>query len=121
MIHDDPNDAPARSHRRPALAQKLRLRRATFSIAWAAAAFSVGRDVPPAAAALLVAYPAWDAMANLVDARRSGGLGVNRSQSLNAAVSAVTTVATVVALGVALMRSSPCSASGRSPRGCSSC
>ena len=48
--------------------------RAGISVAWVAAAFTVGKAMPPAAAALLVAYPAWDAVANVVDARRSGGL-----------------------------------------------
>lgn len=73
--------------------------RAAFSIAWVAAALAVGRQTPLAAAALLVAYPAWDAIANLVDARRNGGLSANRSQSLNVAASAVTTLAVAVALG----------------------
>lgn len=36
------------------------LARAAFSIAWVAAAFAVGRHVPLAAAALLIAYPAWE-------------------------------------------------------------
>ena len=73
--------------------------RAAFSIAWVAAALAVGRQAPLAAAALLVAYPAWDAIANFVDARRNGGLAANRSQSLNVAASAVTTLAVAVALG----------------------
>ena len=41
-----------------------------------------------AAALLLTAYPAWDSAANLIDAGRSGGLRHNRTQALNAAVSA---------------------------------
>ncbi|WP_375338281.1 DUF308 domain-containing protein [Chelatococcus sambhunathii] len=76
------------------------LARAAFSIAWVAAALLIGRHAPLAAAALLVAYPAWDAIANLVDARRNGGLRLNRSQTLNATASAVTTLAVVIALGV---------------------
>jgi hypothetical protein len=41
--------------------------------------------------ALLLIYPAWDASANIVDARRSGGFTRNPTQLFNAAVSAVTT------------------------------
>jgi hypothetical protein len=48
--------------------------RAGVSVAWVAAAFSVGVNVPPIAAALLLAYPAWDAIANITDAQCSGGL-----------------------------------------------
>ncbi|HEY8575362.1 MAG TPA: DUF308 domain-containing protein [Devosia sp.] len=51
---------------------------------------------------LLVLYPLWDAAANYVDARRSGGFGKNRTQALNTLVSAVTTLAVVVALQVSL-------------------
>jgi uncharacterized membrane protein HdeD (DUF308 family) len=71
--------------------------RAAFSVAWVAAAiFSAGN--PVAVAVLLVAYPAWDAVANLVDAHRSGGLAANRSQALNVVASTLMTVVVVVAL-----------------------
>lgn len=73
--------------------------RAAFSSAWVAAAFSLGRNLPVVASILLVAYPAWDALANIADAQRSGGLGRNRSQLLNATVSAITAIAVLVALG----------------------
>lgn len=76
--------------------------RAGVSVGWVAAALTVGRAAPPAAAALLVAYPAWDAAANLIDARRSGGLAANPSQSLNAAVSGAVAVAVALALGWSL-------------------
>lgn len=76
--------------------------RAGVSVGWVAAAFTVGRAAPPAAAALLVAYPAWDAAANLIDARRSGGLAASPSQSLNAAVSGIVAVAVALALGWSL-------------------
>ena len=76
--------------------------RAGVSAGWVAAALTIGQAVPPAAAVLLVAYPAWDAAANLIDARRSGGLAANPSQSLNAAVSGIVAVAVVVALGWSL-------------------
>jgi uncharacterized membrane protein HdeD (DUF308 family) len=76
--------------------------RAAVSAAWVAAAFTIGRDVPPIAAALLIAYPAWDAIANLVDAQRSGGLKINRSQALNAVISIVTTIAVIIAFAKGL-------------------
>jgi uncharacterized membrane protein HdeD (DUF308 family) len=72
--------------------------RAAFSIIWTAAAFTVGQHSATAAAVLLVAYPAWDAVANYVDANRSGGLVRNRTQTVNLVVSTLTTVAVVVAL-----------------------
>jgi uncharacterized membrane protein HdeD (DUF308 family) len=52
------------------------------------------------AAVLLVLYPAWDALANVLDARRSGGLSANPGQRLNAAISIATTAALAIALGV---------------------
>lgn len=76
--------------------------RAGVSILWVAAAFTIGRTMPPVAALLLVAYPAWDAIANILDAQRSGGLRANPSQALNAAVSGLTTIAVAVALGSSL-------------------
>ena len=76
--------------------------RAAFSIVWVAAAFTVGKNVPAVSAALLLVYPAWDAVANWVDARRSGGRKRNPTQALNVAVSTVTTVAVAVALGISM-------------------
>jgi uncharacterized membrane protein HdeD (DUF308 family) len=72
--------------------------RAGFSIAWVAAVFAVGRYDATAAACLFLIYPLWDAGANLVDARQSGGLRNNLTQTLNAAVSLLTTVGVAVAL-----------------------
>lgn len=74
------------------------LTRAVFSFAWIAAAISLSGQ-PAVAAILLAIYPFWDALANLVDARASGGLAANPSQALNAVVSTITTIAVVVALG----------------------
>jgi hypothetical protein len=73
--------------------------RAMVSVAWVAAAFAVGARVPVAAAILLVAYPTWDALANLIDARRNGGLARNPTQAINAAVSAITAVAVMAVIG----------------------
>lgn len=67
--------------------------RFAVSAVWVAIAFTLGRSVPVLAAAMLVAYPAWDAIANYLDASRSGGLGRNRSQMLNFVVSLVTAAA----------------------------
>ena len=53
-------------------------------------------------AILLVAYPAWDALANFVDASRSGGLGHNRTQTINVVVSVATTLAVVLALEMSM-------------------
>ncbi|RWD57096.1 MAG: DUF308 domain-containing protein [Mesorhizobium sp.] len=73
--------------------------RFAVSAAWVAAAFTVAKDSPPVAAVMLVAYPVWDALANYVDAQRTGGLSRNRSQLLNVVASIVTAVAVAVALG----------------------
>jgi uncharacterized membrane protein HdeD (DUF308 family) len=69
------------------------------STAWVAAAFLLAPLNPAIAAVLLVIYPPWDALANLVDAQRNGGLARNPSHLINVAVSAITTVAVIVALG----------------------
>ena len=53
--------------------------RFAFSAIWVATAFTVAKNNPPLAAILLIVYPAWDAAANFVDARRSGGLANNKS------------------------------------------
>ena len=73
--------------------------RAAFSILWVGAAFTVGKSMPAAAALLLLVYPAWDAAANFMDARRNGGLERNPTQALNMVVSVVTTAAVALALG----------------------
>lgn len=71
--------------------------RAIFSALWIAAALVVV-DNWAAAAILLALYPAWDAVANLIDARRSGGLRANPTQALNVLVSAVMTCVVLVAV-----------------------
>lgn len=76
--------------------------RAGVSAAWVAAAVTVGPTMSPVAAALLVAYPAWDAAANLADAQRNGGWRANTSQVVNAAISVATALAVAVALGRSL-------------------
>lgn len=72
--------------------------RAAFAIAWVIVAVSVASHAPGTAAALLVAYPAWDALANLVDGSRSGGLSANRTQAINVVASLLVAVGVAVAL-----------------------
>ena len=72
--------------------------RAAFSVLWVAAALMAGRHSFAVAAALLIVYPAWDAIANVIDAARSGGLAANRSQAINVAASSVMTIAVILAL-----------------------
>lgn len=73
--------------------------RFAVSAAWVALAFTIAKNSPPLAAAMLVAYPAWDALANYIDAQRTGGLGRNKSQMLNFVVSIITAIAIAIALG----------------------
>jgi uncharacterized membrane protein HdeD (DUF308 family) len=72
--------------------------RFAVSTVWVVLAFAVAKSMPPLAAVMLVAYPAWDAIANYIDASRSGGLAKNKSQMLNFLVSIVTAVAVASAL-----------------------
>ena len=75
------------------------LLRGAVSLVWVGAALTVGPKSPFVAGALLLMYPAWDALANLVDARQNGGLRRNPTQAFNTAVSSLTTVG--VAFGLA--------------------
>jgi uncharacterized membrane protein HdeD (DUF308 family) len=72
--------------------------RALFSIVWVVGLLAVGTKVPTVAAVLLVAYPAWDAGANWVDAASNGGLAVNRTQGMNVWVSGIAALAVALAL-----------------------
>jgi hypothetical protein len=71
--------------------------RAAFSIAWVLSTLGAASR-PALAAVLIVAYPAWDALANLVDARRSGGIAASRTQALNVVISLAVAVALAVGL-----------------------
>lgn len=73
------------------------LTRAIFSIVWIAVAVLSGGGQSPIASFLLVIYPAWDAVANLADARVNGGLKANPSQTLNVVVSTITMLAVILA------------------------
>jgi uncharacterized membrane protein HdeD (DUF308 family) len=72
--------------------------RAIVSALWVALALAVGTKDSTVAGALLLIYPAWDAAANWIDGRNSGGLANNRTQLLNVGVSAVVTFGVAVAL-----------------------
>jgi uncharacterized membrane protein HdeD (DUF308 family) len=72
--------------------------RFAFSTAWVLVALSIAKSSTPLAAIMLVGYPVWDAVANFVDAQRSGGITRNMSQLLNFAVSIITAIAVAVAL-----------------------
>ena len=65
-----------------------------FAVAavWVASAFTLAKVSAPLAVAMLIAYPLWDALANLADARLNGGLAKNRTQAINVAVSILTAV-----------------------------
>lgn len=76
--------------------------RAGVSVGWIALAFWIGRGNPTTAAVLLVAYPAWDALANYFDAQKNGGLRSNLSQYFNLLVSVMTAIAVAVALGIGM-------------------
>jgi uncharacterized membrane protein HdeD (DUF308 family) len=76
--------------------------RAGVAVAWVAGAFTIGKAMPPVAVALLVAYPAWDAAANFVDAQRNGGLVNNPSQSLNVVISVIASVAVALTIGTSM-------------------
>ena len=76
--------------------------RGAFSLTWVAAAWIIGDTSAVISNALLLIYPAWDAVANLVDARQHGGLRRNPTQAFNMAVSGLTTVAMGCALTISL-------------------
>ncbi|MEE6177222.1 DUF308 domain-containing protein [Mycobacterium sp. 050134] len=73
--------------------------RAVVSLVWVAAVLTIGSKSALVAGALLLIYPAWDALANAIDARKNGSLNGNSSQTFNTAVSSLATVA--VAFGLA--------------------
>jgi uncharacterized membrane protein HdeD (DUF308 family) len=76
--------------------------RTGVSVVWIALAVFVGKHNPAIGAVLLIAYPAWDALANYIDARTSGGLGANPSQKFNFVVSIIIALAVCWALGVGM-------------------
>ena len=71
--------------------------RAVVAFAWVALAFLSASAPALVVGALLVLYPAWDAVANVIDARRSGGMQANPGQKFNALTSIITAVCMAVA------------------------
>ena len=78
--------------------RKLYFIRAAFSLAWVALAFTIAKGSPVVASGLLIVYPAWDSLANLLDARMTGGAKANPTQVVNAWISALVAVAVAVSL-----------------------
>lgn len=72
--------------------------RAGVSVAWILAAVVVGTSNPLLGGVLLVAYPAWDALANGLDARANGGFAANPPQTFNLVVSLLVACAVLFAL-----------------------
>ena len=72
--------------------------RFVVSALWAIAALTIARNNFDLAAIMLVAYPLWDALANYLDAQRSGGLIANKSQMINFTISIITALAVTIAL-----------------------
>jgi uncharacterized membrane protein HdeD (DUF308 family) len=70
------------------------------ALAWIALVVVTAPAPPLLAGVLLVLYPAWDAIANVIDARRSGGLQANPGQKFNALVSLITAVAIGIAFAL---------------------
>jgi uncharacterized membrane protein HdeD (DUF308 family) len=62
--------------------------RAVIAFAWVALAAVAGTRSPVAGALFLGAYAAWDAVANVIDGQRSGGLARNPGQLVNTLISA---------------------------------
>lgn len=71
--------------------------RALFSTVWVGLAFAIGSSHAMLGAWLIIAYPAWDSLANYADAQRSGGLRGNPTQMINVFVSVIVTLAVVFA------------------------
>ncbi|AHX13954.1 membrane protein [Dyella jiangningensis] len=74
--------------------------RAGVAFAWAALAVLLGSAPVAVVGTLLVLYPAWDAAANVIDARRSGGLQANSGQKFNALTSIITAVCMAAAFAI---------------------
>lgn len=71
--------------------------RALFSALWVVLAVAIGNAHPALGLGLIIAYPAWDSLANYVDAQCSGGPRRNPAQMLNVVVSAIVTLAVAIA------------------------
>jgi uncharacterized membrane protein HdeD (DUF308 family) len=74
--------------------------RAIVAFVWVALAAVSAAAPTPVVALLLFLYPAWDALANVIDAQRNGGLAVNAGQKFNAVTSTIAAVAIAVAFAL---------------------
>lgn len=74
--------------------------RAGAAFLWVALAVFLASSPMPVVGTLLVLYPAWDAVANVIDARRSGGLQINPGQKFNALTSIVTAICMALAFAL---------------------
>lgn len=83
---------------RSAWLRKLYFVRAAFSFAWVALSLTLAGRSPALATGLLLVYPAWDALANLLDVRMTGGARANPAQALNIAISTLVTLAVAASL-----------------------
>jgi len=91
----DTNQPPLQ---RAAWLRKLYFIRAAFSFAWVALALTIAKESPVVAGGLLIIYPAWDSLANLLDAKMTGGAKANPTQVLNTWISTLVAVAVAVCL-----------------------
>jgi uncharacterized membrane protein HdeD (DUF308 family) len=82
---------------RSAWLRNLYFTRAIFSFIWVGLAFTAAKASPFLSTALLIVYPAWDALANLLDVRMTGGAHANRTQVLNIWISGLVAVTVAVA------------------------
>jgi len=78
--------------------RNLYLLRAAFSIIWIILVTVVAKNLPGIAAVLLIIYPAWDVIGTFLDIRANGGTTSKTPQYVNAAISAITTVAVALAI-----------------------
>jgi uncharacterized membrane protein HdeD (DUF308 family) len=90
------------AHESPAALRNYYLLRAGVAAVWVLAAFTIGAANPLVGGALLVLYPAWDAVANVRDALANGGLRANRPQALNVLVSGIVAIAVAAALPISM-------------------
>lgn len=77
--------------------------RAAFSITWVVLVALLTKSSFGIASVLLIIYPAWDVIGTILDIRAQGGSTSKTPQYINAAISAITTVA----VGLALQKGVP--------------
>jgi uncharacterized membrane protein HdeD (DUF308 family) len=78
---------------------QLYVGRAILAIVWAAGFLAVDSRLSPGAKVLIVAYPAIDVIASLVDSRSEQRVGTRSVQLINAAVSMAALIGLILAVG----------------------